>query len=73
MDPHIPLDDRHLIYHPEADTEHGVMPPFYIEVPASQLADALAAGGIDVSDSPADRRAYQRQVDAYYQCGMGVA
>jgi hypothetical protein len=57
---HIPTDPRHLIYHKETQTEHGVMPAFYIEVEDFQLAEALAAGGIDVTDSLRDQQAYQR-------------
>lgn len=73
MNQPIPTDERYLIYLAETQTEHGLMPPFYLEVGHFELPYALAAGGIDVTDSLPDQQAYRRQVDAYWQCYLGAS
>jgi hypothetical protein len=49
-------------------TEYGVMPPILERVTdREQLRQALAAGGVDVSEDPEAWRRFARAMDAYYQ------
>ncbi len=60
-------DDR-LFYFPETPTEVGTVPAFYDSVPSYFAADAIAAGGRDVTDQPGASAAYERQLRYADEC-----
>jgi len=52
---------KRLFYFAAQRTEVGVMPSFYDEVDECFARDAIAAGGIDVSDDPHADAAFAAQ------------
>jgi len=61
-----------LIYQPEQDTEHGLVPDYYyICTTPQEFKMALAAGARDVTDDPNAWTAYNYQeegVNGMYEC-----
>lgn len=53
---------RRLFFFPPIETGQGVMPSFYDEVPAESIADALAMGGVDMTESIEASTEYEWQL-----------
>lgn len=59
------MESELLFYFPEHATSVGVAPAFYDVITPAMVADAVEAGGRDVSDDPGSWVAFNRQLAEY--------